>query len=119
MVYGSDGWGGELAYAQVKGFLVLSSSSDVLQQVIDTAKGNQPGLNEEEDYKDLLKELPTRRAGYLYVDYQAVAEQMNLSDLPSNLRAWAGSVQVKSLGSIRPSPLPMSASPENRMSPSP
>src|SRR5690606_35950717 len=58
---------------------VLTTDASTLRRAIDTASGNGAGrLVDAPDFQETLAELPSNRLGFVYLDAQKVAEQMNL-----------------------------------------
>jgi hypothetical protein len=64
--------GGEesAAFGTVGNLVVLTSSADAMEEVIDTYKGEGDSLTKNEHYAELMKELPSGAAMYLFIDME-------------------------------------------------
>ena len=67
-------WEIPLAFGTVKGFVVLTTDKDAMEDIIDVAQGKADALAESERYSESLATLPEDAVAYVFFDMQEVVE---------------------------------------------
>jgi hypothetical protein len=73
---GSGFWADDFAYAMVDGTVLVGNDADVLERVIDTARGEGAALGSSRKFTETLDSLAEERLGLLYVDIGLIVDEV-------------------------------------------